>query len=70
MSIGGPHEILPPHGAKLERLVRGVPTERTEAVDATTARVEGLADDELDRLLRQRLATKASEREAAHRERE
>ena len=31
-------------GAKLERLVRGVPTERTEAVDATTARVEGLAD--------------------------
>ena len=38
-------------GAKLERLVRGVPTERTEAVDATTARVEGLADDALDRLL-------------------
>ena len=38
-------------GAKLERLVRGVPTERTEAVDATTARVEGLADDELHRLL-------------------
>ena len=38
-------------GARLERLVRGVPTERTEAVDATTARVEGLADDALDRLL-------------------
>ena len=26
--------------------MRGVPTERTEAVDATTARVEGLADDD------------------------
>ena len=38
-------------GAKLERLVRGAPTERTATTDPLAARLKGLDDGELDSLL-------------------
>ena len=38
-------------GAKLERLVRGEPTERTDQTSAIDQRLEALSDAELDRLL-------------------
>ena len=37
-------------GAKLERLARGEPTERTEATSSTEQRLEALSGAELDRL--------------------
>ena len=40
-------------GARLERLVRGEATERTEQRDITDERLKELSDDELDRLLDQ-----------------
>ena len=38
-------------GAKLERLARGEATERTESVDQAAEQLEGLSDDELQRLI-------------------
>ena len=38
-------------GAKLERLVRGEATDRTDAKSASEARLEALSDAELDRLI-------------------
>ena len=51
-------------GAKLERLVRGEPTERTDQQTATEQRLEALTDAELDRLLELAAPDLAGEGEA------